>query len=497
MIDLIINWWNIGVLIVGVSISIWFRHQYRQTKSRALLTSLPGVWTSLGLLGTFIAICGSLHDLQDTQIVIDNTGKTLKEVQLVGSQNLDIMKVIKELIPAFTTSIIGLLGALFETIRAKYIFSKEEKTENDKLHNLSPEEYIRDIAKSTQEMTQLQIAQGEKNKEYNDKLNKNIVEQNKVLQGFIDGFVNRMDEIFQQMHGAIQQQVQTFGEEQFSKTSDILSTIAQRMESVSTGIIEQQSKSISDMMKNTNTELDSIADKVSDGIGSLSDKIQKALTDQSGQLSDIISQYDSLATRLAGQNGDLAEKITAQMQSDYEKIQENNTANLKMMEDLKESYRSDSSAVMKSAIEMNQNITDNLRIALNDLVSDLKSSISTECATLSDEIKRNVESLQKAYQFVESLIAEIKQNYDQSVIAYSDAVNTIHRSNENTEKAITATSRSLELVKETNEKVEEILSVLTHRQDEIEQLTKQISSVSSAIVQLQKLESTLNKIANK
>ncbi len=497
MYDLIVNRQNIFVLVLGLGISFAVIRLYRKTKSRALLNSLPGVWTSLGLLGTFMAICWSLHGLQDNPIAIDNTGKTLAEAQAAGNQNIDIIKVISELIPAFTTSIIGLFFALITTLYAKVIFSNEDRKEDEKLQNLSPEEYIRDIARSTNEMIRLQIEQGEKNREYNDKLNKNIVGQNKVLQDFIDGFVNRMDEIFQQMHGAIQEQVKSFGEEQFSKTSKILTTITERMESASNGIIEQQSKSIATMMNNTNDELGSIADKVSDGIGNLSNTIQKSLAEQSGQLSDMISQYDALATKLAGQNGDLAHKITEQMQSDYQKIQENNAANLKMMEDLKESYRNDSSAIMNNAIEMNKSISDNLRTSISDFVSDINSSIHSECATLNEEIRQNVESLQKAYEFVQSLIAEIKQNYDQSVLAYADAVSTVHRSNENTEKAITSTGKSLELVKETNEKIENILSVLTNRQDAIESLTKQISSVSSTIVQLQELESTLNKIANK
>ena len=64
-------------------------------------------------------------------------------------------------------------------------------------------------------------------------------------------------------------------------------------------------------------------------------------------------------------------------------------------------------------------------------------------------------------------------------------------------KAIAANNKSLQAVEETNAKISEVLNLLDKRQENIEQLTKHISSISGSIVELQKLESTLNKIVNK
>ena len=227
--SLIINWWNIVVLALGLVATFWCNNKYNESKSRPLLTSLPGVWTSLGLLGTFLAICISLHNVKTT-----------------GGEDLDILELIRKLVPAFTTSIIGLVGALVVTIWSKIKFAEEEVIENRFLGNKTPEEYIRDVANYTKEITsnksiierhnellseliQLHKEQEEKNREYNEKLNDNISHQSEILKEFIDGFVNRMDEIFKQMHGAIQQQVQNFGEEQFTKTSQVLTSITERL----------------------------------------------------------------------------------------------------------------------------------------------------------------------------------------------------------------------------------------------------------------------------
>ena len=184
--SLIINWWNIVVLALGLIATFWCNNKYNETKSRPLLTSLPGVWTSLGLLGTFLAICLSLHDVKTAEGI-----------------NADILELIRSLVPAFTTSIIGLVGALVVTIWSKVKFAQEEVEDNSKLGNMTPEEYIRDTAVNTKKLTdnrtiwakhnellseliQLHKDQEEKNREYNEKLNDNISHQSEILKEFID-----------------------------------------------------------------------------------------------------------------------------------------------------------------------------------------------------------------------------------------------------------------------------------------------------------------------
>lgn len=511
MFDLIINPYNITVIVIGLAVTIWFKIKYDITKSRPLLNSLPGVFTSLGLLCTFISICSSLHDLgQSAPEVIDNTGKTVAEVQASGTQDLDIMRIISELIPAFTSSIVGLICALIVTLWTKHKFAKEDAEENDKLQDMTPEYYIRETAVNTQslssqkellaELVRLLYSQEDKNREYNDKLNENISHQSEILKEFIDGFVSRMDDIFQQMHGAIQQQVQTFGEEQFSKTSEILTSITERLSFVSNEIINSQRQSVETMMNNTNTEIGNITTSVTEVLGNLTSKVQESLatlnTQQSERLNSIIANYDTLAAKLSEQNTNFATKVTEQMHIEYSKVQEHNAQSLQQMIDLRTAYQEITSDVLTSTLVMNEKATTDLRESMSGFVANIQSLIATQCTTLSTAITTNVESLNKAYKFIESLVAEIRQNYDQAVLAYGDAVNVAHRTNEFSEKVIVANNKSLQAVEDTNNKISEILDILNERQENIEQLTKQISSVSGAIIELQKLESTLNKITN-
>ena len=209
-----------------------------------------------------------------------------------------------------------------------------------------------------------------------------------------------------------------------------------------------------------------------------------------------VTNYDSLATKLSEQNTDFATKVTEQMQSEYSKVQEHNVQSLQQMVDLRTAYQEATSEVLTSTLNMNEKATADLRESMTGFVTNLQSVVATQCTSLGTAISANVESLNKAYKFIESLVAEIRQNYDQAVLAYGDAVNVAHRTNESSEKAIAANNKSLEAVEETNEKISEVLDLLMKRQENIEQLTKQISSVSGAIVELQKLESMLNKITS-
>lgn len=519
MLYLIFNWWNFVVLMLGGGATYWCQKQYAVTKSRPLLTCLPGIYTSLGLLGTFCSICWSLHDIGSVSPeVIDNTGKTLAEVQATAGQTIDITKIISELIPAFTTSIIGLLGALGVTLWTKKVFAEEEAQDDKKMMNITPEEYIRDIAINTKsntaqlavvkaqknlldELVTIQKEQEEKNRLYSDKLNENIGHQSEILREFIDGFVNRMDGIFQQMHGAIQQQVQNFGEEQFTKTSELLTSITEKLSNVSNDLISTQTKTVEDMMTSTNAEIGTITTKVTDVLAKLTTNIQNSLsslgTEQTTRLNSIISNYDTLAAKLSEQNSDFANKMTEKLHSDYEKIQQHNVASLQQMVELRNAYQEATQDVVNNTLNMNEKVTLDLRTSMTGFVQDMQTNISMQCSSLANAIASNVASLDRSYKFIENLVAEIKQNYDQAVLAYGDAVNVAHRTNELSEKTIEKTNTSLNSVKETNEKIGQVIQVLTNRQENIEQLTKQINSISSTIIQLQKLESMLNKIVNK
>ena len=94
---------NLIVTLTGLSITaVFFALYFTKLRSKQLLNYVPNVWTSLGILGTFIAIVVSL----------DSSGT---------SSLSDVDTLVKNIIPAFTTSIIGIIGAVVCSVAIKII----------------------------------------------------------------------------------------------------------------------------------------------------------------------------------------------------------------------------------------------------------------------------------------------------------------------------------------------------------------------------------------
>ena len=477
-----------GVFGVSLFLSVVFGIIYYFNRSRQLLNSLPGLFTSLGLLGTFVAICNSLGTINEDTLEID--------------------VIIRNLVPAFTSSIAGLISAFIATAVCKIGYSFEDRKLDEKVDKKSPEECLHSLTLLTEQtngklstISQQLIDQAAKNETYNERLNTTISQQSKILEQFINDFVKRMDDIFTKMHGQIEQNIKDFGEEQFKKCADTLEALTQKMSSLSTGLLEEQKTNVQQMIDGTNTELQSVSNTVTEQINALCTQMTSALstlrTSQDERLTAIVSNYDALSERLASQNSEFAEKMNTQMNAEYEKIQEQSANSLQQIVDLKDAYTEVNQEMLQSSTAMNREVSAELRNSLSTFVSDLQKTVTDEVNVLSTAIVTNVEALEKSYAYISDHVRNIKGNYESAAQAYIDAVNTAHRMNESQENMLTTINDSMKHVVHTNEKVDEIIAVMEERQERIENLISHINEISTTIEMLQKLESQLNRIANK
>lgn len=477
-----------GVFGVSLFLAVVFGIIYYFNRSRQLLNSLPGLFTSLGLLGTFVAICNSLGTINEDTLEID--------------------VIIRNLVPAFTSSIAGLISAFIATAGCKIWYSFEDKKLDEKVDKKSPEECLHSLTLLAEQtngklstISQQLIDQAAKNETYNDRLNTTISQQSKILEQFINDFVKRMDDIFTKMHGQIEQNIKDFGEEQFKKCADTLEALTQKMSSLSTGLLEEQKTNVQQMIDGTNTELQSVSNTVIEQINALCTQMTSALstlrTSQDERLTAIVSNYDALSERLSSQNSEFAEKMNAQMNAEYEKIQEQSANSLQQMVDLKDAYTEVNQEMLQSSTAMNREVSAELRNSLSTFVTDLQKAVTDEVNVLSTAIVTNVEALEKSYAYISDHVRNIKGNYESAAQAYIDAVNTAHRMNESQENMLTTINDSMKHVVHTNEKVDEVIAVMEERQERIENLISHINEISTTIEMLQKLESQLNRIANK
>lgn len=491
-------------IVVGLTVTAVFYYKYyNEFKSQQLLNSLPGIWTSLGLLFTFIAICSSMHGLQNTPSIESMEGEVLKKV---GSTSIDIKEIIGDIIPAFTTSIIGLVAGLIITIINKYIYFLDEEKESSEKD--TPEEHLKGILTSTTLLTtkidELKTIQEQNQttmEEYNENLNTNVTEQNKILQGFIDGFVNRMDDIFTQMNGAIKTQIHEFGEEQFVKSSEVLNGIIEKLSTQSTSLLEEQKNSVEKMVTATSSELNTISTKLSGVVDSLSSSTIEALKslgeNQSTELQELASKYDVLAEKLVTQNATYAENVNKLMTEQFAAVEAKNAESLEKMVALKDSYQTACTDLLNKSTEANEQIISEFKGSFGTFVQELQASMASQCSILSKSIADNVKTLDSSYSFMKEHLAEMVANYEQSAEAFKDAVNVAHRTNESSENAIAKVTDALENMKTTNETLEKVIETVATKQANVDKIVANIKEMNSTIEALQQLESVLNRIAKK
>jgi ABC-type transporter Mla subunit MlaD len=332
---------------------------------------------------------------------------------------------------------------------------------------------------SIEEVVSLLKQKAAKDEEYNQKLNDSISQQSKILEDFINKFVVRMEEIFTKMQGNIEQQIQDFGEDQFKKTSAILTEITQKLSDSSTALIAKQEQSVTEMIDRTNEGLSSVTTTVVQQVDKLCADTTSALQDISAKqredFSGIIEKYGDLAQRLTQQGAD----------------------GLQQMEELKQTYQSANASMLQSATDMNNEITAGFRSSISTLIADMQALIRQQVESLSAAITNSVQTLQQSYDYIDNHVAHIKGNYDSSAQSFEDAMKLAHRHNETSDKLVKTFNESIGAVVETNEKIDNVLSVLVERQENIESLIVKINQIGETIELLQKLELQLNRIASK
>lgn len=137
--------WNVGMVLLGLIISIILWIRGKETEN--LRGFIPTLWTSLGILGTFMAIYVSL------------SGYTSNTETFNSQNNVDfnISSLIREVIPAFSTSIIGIIGSIISTIINRWVCDEKERTNNEQFLSIKQKIPGEKIISNSPEMVLLEI----------------------------------------------------------------------------------------------------------------------------------------------------------------------------------------------------------------------------------------------------------------------------------------------------------------------------------------------------
>lgn len=448
------NWWNALILSLDIIVVVVFLYHYNKTKSRNLLTSMPGLFTSLGILGTFGAICYSLAGISVDSATTLEEGTRVTEALSVAPSALNLKEIIANLIPAFSTSIYGLVFAFIATIFTKLHFAKEDSVLVDSLKYKEPERALEALDEHVTKMTEAIDNEVAANKENNQKLTDSIAAQSDILDKFVDKFVKEMENCFQAMNTVIEERVTNFGTTQFNQSRELLEGLTKQLDNDALGILASHQESV-----RTLTEASSV---------------------------DLANIRESLKTAVEGLKADTVSGIEA--------LTTQQTAALKQLAD-------DSLALQKQSVEdqsaFNSSLLSQMSSSLSETATRIISSVSEQITLLEAAVAENVQKLNESYEFISDQSASIVSNYEQASEAYRDAVQNAHDLNEKVEKELAEVESGLKSVGKTNESVEKVISAVKEKEANMEAIVMRIEELGKAIISLQKLESVLSRIAPK
>lgn len=477
------NVWNFLILAADLLIGWLFIRLYKKNNSRNLLNSLPGIFTSLGLLGTFCAICSSLAGISAEPVqVVDKVGKSVAE--LAGSSSdLDLKKIISDLIPAFSTSIYGLLLAIAATIYSKVTFAKEDAAVVSRVRYKEPEEALDDIDKQLIYVKDAIKQEIETNSANNEKLTSTISEQSKILSKFVDEFVEEMQGCFKAMNETIEQRVSSFGEEQFTQSRAVLESITQKLNSEAVDMIASHNSAVQDLTKESSSQMAAMAEAIKTATEALKEGTITQIENLSAAQSTKLKEIADNALSYHMQQEEILKESAKQT---LDQLQQFNAATIEMHQ-----------SGIQHQNEFNQQLLSSMSESLENTTERIVQSLQAQIAVLETAIIQNVKKLETAYSFITDKSASIVANYEQASEAYNDAVQNAHDLNVSIEKSMAVMNDGMKEVGKTNDYVARTCKAVEDHEADIHAIIMRVEELGKAIATLQKLESSLSKIASR
>lgn len=385
---------NIIVIVIGSLITFgFFLLYFTKLKSKQLLNYVPNVWTSLGILGTFIAIIVSLHG-----------GNT--------SALSDVDTLVKNIVPAFTTSIIGIIGAVVCSIGIKIIYAIEEKIEEELYYKkggeeISPELLLNNIHLSLRrliEVTQLQ-------------------ETN--IKSFLNNYIIELTKFYNHIFEANKEQVKILSDEYVHSVGDVLASANREINKRIDTILLSHSESIQEYLKAEKSKLNEIADEIKSffkGIPESVDEMKIELIDSLRNM--IIEKYNLLLEGNDAYTNQLIERVTA-----FE------------------------SELSKKTDQQCQNTLINVRTEIQKIITLLEESLTTQSASihqLTTGFSNDVDNLIMS-------VTKSSENYEAMVCQLNKLIPILENSIGHTEKSVSIAEQSSLKLSDVLDNLEEVV----------------------------------------
>lgn len=379
---------NLIVVLTGLLITTaFFVSYFTKLRSKQLLNYIPNVWTSLGILGTFIAIVVSLNNS--------------------GTNSLsDVDTLVKNIIPAFTTSIIGIIGALVCSIAIKIIYAYEEKKEDELYRKTvgnekSPELVLNDIKVSL-----LRLITVSQNQEDN-------------IKSFLNDYMHQLEIFYGKIYESNKEQVKILSEEYIHNVAEILAKTNEEINKRIDTLLLSHSESIQAYLKAEKEKLDEVAKDIKSFLMGIPENVDEMKVEMIDALRKaIIEKYNQLLEGNDAFTNQLLERVRT-FESELalgtsQKCSETlNTAQSeiqRIISLLESSLSSQSNSIEKVSVALTADIT-HLVSAVNKSIGDYEvmvEQLNKLIPVLQEHIKHSEDSVSASEQNSEKLTEVLK-----------------------------------------------------------------------------------------
>lgn len=428
-------------------------YTYKKTKQRSAINAIPGICTSLGILGTFVSIWLSIKVINS-----GNDGATL--------QNL-----LSSVAPAFVTSIIGSCFAVVSTFVSKIYFAKIDSKEENTHGTI--EEVFYDIRSGINNLSSKIDEQNKSNSCFVKFIQSSLVDNTETLTRFIESFGQKLDTMVANTQEAVTSQMKILGAGQLEKMNEVISQIMTQLSSSAQILLTQHTETMKTMQS------------------SQTDKFKELMDAQLVFVESINEENSTLKTNLASLVDKLQKEVSVSTQL---QLQQQSTAMYAMLTSQKESFTGlmEQQKTFISGLK-EENAT--LKESLSSLVGDLQSQVKTQCEALEKSIEQHVAILQTSIEFVDSRIGTVKANFDLATESFKDAMKLAIQRNENGEQAVEQMRQALETMQSTNQQMESLLLLIEANHDNHELLLQRMREMKSELIETQESLSNNRKSA--
>ena len=346
---------NISVLALGlISTLVFLVLYFTKLKSKQLLNYLPNVWTSLGILGTFIAIVYSLEDLQNSS----------------SGNEINVIGLIEDIAPAFITSIIGICGAIITSIAIKIIYAIEEKKE-ERIYadtvggNISPELMLDRINRSIEKLINVTTLQ----------------ESN--IKSFLDNYMLQLDAFYNKIFESNKEQVQTLSDEYVHSVAQVMAGANEEINKRIDTLLLSHSESIQEYLRTEQCKLDEVASDIKAFLKGVPDSVDEMKVEMIDALRNaIIEKYNQLLEGNDAFTNQLLERVRT-FESELSKATSQNCSDTlsaaqseiqRIITLLEDSLKSQTTSIEKVSSSLGSDIT-NLVSSVNKSIGDYEAMV--------------------------------------------------------------------------------------------------------------------------